>query len=110
MSLLKNPTRNIFRKQKREKNHTPQSHFRCSLFKKGRKKFICQQERRSGRADGFQTAQLLCRGEEETCDGLLAEKREGRQSRRGEEGAIKTLTSLLVYGVKKAPHAQQARG
>lgn len=124
MRLLKNPTKKIKKKRERERKTHPIVSFRCSLFKK-RNKSIWKQERRSGRgreAHGFQRQPDSPGGKRrkaERHDGLLVErgKRREREERREERnaeerrrGAIKTLTTNLVYCVKKKkkPHAQQA--
>lgn len=88
MRLLKNPTRKIFRKQKKRKNHTPQSHFRCSLFKKGRNSSA---SRKGGVGELMDFRQPNSSGGEKRRRVMVSwlRREKGRQRRREEEGQLK---------------------
>lgn len=99
MRLLKHPTRKIFRKQKKRKKPHPTVSFPMFTVKKGR-------DSSASRKGGV--GELLDFRQPDSAGGGEGTREE--KGDRGEGGAIKTLTAHLVYGAKKAPHAQQAPG
>lgn len=108
MRLLKNPTRKI--KRRKKKTHTPQSHFQRSLFKKGinpsdsRRGAVGREEKLKGfRQPDSPGGRGGREGDMGWSSGWGGRGREGGRDRKEQRrGAIKTLTSNLVYCVKKS--------
>ena len=108
MRLLKNPTTKI--KRRKKKTHTPQSHFQRSLFKKGinpsdsRRGAVGQGEKLKGfRQPDSPGGRGGREGDMGWSSGWGGWGRDGGRDRKEQRrGAIKTLTSNLVYCVKKS--------